>query len=125
MLFEPTDLNKISFDVSLTIKSNYDNHAIAFDLTIRFVEEQKPFLILENTCHFIIHKDDWEKLSSEDAANEVKLSKKIVANLFSITIGTTRGILYAKTEHTPYNQFMLPLLNAAEMINEPVIIKKI
>lgn len=123
MIFEPDDLDKVSFNISLTIKSNYADRAIAFNLTINYTEEDRTFLQLENTCHFLINEEDWERLSAGNT-EDVKLQKRAVANLFSIAIGTTRGILHAKTENTAYNRFYLPLLNATEMINESVTIKR-
>ncbi|MCM1151184.1 MAG: hypothetical protein NC209_05570 [Alistipes sp.] len=123
MLFEPTNQNDTSLDISLSIKGNYDDRAVALTLTIRFVQKNRPFLLLENTCHFLVHEEDWNRLSKGNTV-DVKLPKKVMTNLFSIAVGTARGILHAKTEQTPYNRFFLPLLDAAEMINESVTIKK-
>jgi len=123
MLFEPTNRDKISFDISLTVKSNYDDRAVALNLTLRFTEEDQPFLQIEDTCHFLIHEEDWAKLSNGNTA-DVTLSKSVMSNLFSIAIGTTRGILHAKTEQTAYNRYFLPLLDATKMIGETVTIKR-
>lgn len=122
-LFEPSNPDKISFDISLTVKSNYDDQTVALSLTVRFIEENRPFLMIEDTCHFLIKEEDWNKLSNGNTS-DVELTKEILGNLFSITVGTTRGVLHAKTEQTPYNRFFLPLLDATKMITRPVTIEK-
>jgi len=122
-LFEPTNENNVKVGISLTIKSNYAHRAVALSLIARFVEEDRPFLQIEDTCHFLIHEEDWTRLSNGDTA-DVKLPKRLLINLFTIAVGATRGLLYGKTEHTPYNRFILPLLDATEMITGPVTIKK-
>lgn len=123
-IFEPENQDNVSFNISLTVKGNYDDRAVALNLTVCFGVEERTFLLLENTCHFLIHEEDWEKLSNQ-TTSDIKLSKNVMMNLFSITVGTTRGILHAKTESTPYNRFFLPLLDATEIIKEPVTIKKL
>ena len=35
-----------------------------------------------------------------------------------MTIGTTRGILHAKTEGTCFNKYVLPTINVTEIIKE-------
>jgi hypothetical protein len=38
-----------------------------------------------------------------------------------ITVGTTRGVLYAKTENSPYSKYIVPTINVAEMIEKDAI----
>jgi hypothetical protein len=40
-----------------------------------------------------------------------------------LTIGTTRGVLHAKTEHTLFNQYLLPTINVNDIVKEAVEIE--
>ncbi len=41
-----------------------------------------------------------------------------------LTFGTARGILFAKTEGTPYQQLLLPPTNVDAMIKEDYVIEE-
>lgn len=45
-----------------------------------------------------------------------------MAHLTTITTGTLGGIVHAKTENTPYNRFVMPLVNIAEIIKDDIVI---
>jgi hypothetical protein len=47
--------------------------------------------------------------------------KGFLAHLAMITTGTSRGVLFAKTEATPFSKFIIPTLNVSEMIYEDAI----
>ncbi|KHJ38947.1 hypothetical protein PBAC_08100 [Pedobacter glucosidilyticus] len=65
-------------------------------------------------------KQSWDKLKKEEN-NKLELPKNFLAHLLIITVGTTRGVLFAKTENTSYNQFIIPSLNIAELVNKDAI----
>ena len=53
--------------------------------------------------------------------NQSEKGKIIVPEMFlehiaAVTTGTSRGILFAKTEKTPFNNFILPPLNVKELV---------
>ncbi|MPN63841.1 hypothetical protein SDC9_211608 [bioreactor metagenome] len=52
--------------------------------------------------------------------NVLLVPKNFMQHLAVITIGTARGILHAKTENTPFNQYVLPTINVSEMIKDDV-----
>lgn len=35
-----------------------------------------------------------------------------------LAVGTTRGILHTNTENTPFNQFLIPAINVAQLVKE-------
>jgi len=37
-----------------------------------------------------------------------------------LSVGTARGILHAKTENTPYNEFIIPLINVTEAVKADI-----
>ncbi|MCK4923117.1 MAG: hypothetical protein KAS71_18845 [Bacteroidales bacterium] len=128
-------LTRITTEQFATIESNYcDKDDIKLQSSFRFAAdnkkrlvgvftnftfevEQKTFMIIEAGCHFMIKPESWDELINSDGSI-LKIPKGIVQHLAMITVGTTRGILHAKTENTPFNQYYIPTINVAEMIKQ-------
>ena len=87
-----------------------------------FESKQKQFLIIEAGCHFSIDPDSWSKMLN-DSANELKVPKDFLQHMSMLTVGTTRGILHAKTENTCFNKYLLPTINLKNIIKEDSIFK--
>jgi hypothetical protein len=54
----------------------------------------------------------------------VLLPANFARHLAMITVGTTRGVLHAKTEKTEFSKFIIPTINLEEIITEVVEIEK-
>ncbi len=106
--FEPSS-NDFVVNVSIPIKTNYQEHAIAIGANVQFVEKGKVFIIAEAFCHYQIEPTCWNELSAADTV-DVVLPKDFINSLAAIAISTVRGVLCAKTENTPFAKYFLPLI---------------
>lgn len=71
------------------------------------------------TCEFEIEENDYKNIHK----NEKTVIPKELLEYFAVhTIGTARGILFCKTESTPYNYIIIPPLNVSEMIKDDMVI---
>lgn len=108
---------------SLGFGLNIDDHTIT--CKARFTFEKKkdhPFLILEVESLFKVEKNDFKnKVKQED--NSYLVSKELAMHFAVLTVGSSRGILHAKTEGTRYNEYLLPTIDVKQMIPEDVIFK--
>lgn len=118
--FEPTSDN-IQLNLNIPIRTNYQEHTIAVGANIQFLESDKPFIIAEVMCHFIIEESCWNVLT-ENGTKDAVLPKGLVNNLARIAISTSRGALCAKTEKTPFSRFLLPIIEMQEGQGEDIII---
>lgn len=98
-----------------------DDHVITCNIRFSFEKKKdQPFLILEVQALFEIEKDDFlNKVKQDD--NTYLVAKGLAVHFAVLTIGSARGILHAKTEGTPYNEFLLPTINVNNMLEEDVI----
>ncbi|MEO0685227.1 MAG: hypothetical protein AAFY76_09330, partial [Cyanobacteria bacterium J06649_11] len=66
-----------------------------------FIYNQKeiPFLIIETGCHFKILKESWNAYLDKEH-NVISFPKDFITHLAVIAVGTSRGVLHAKTENT-------------------------
>ena len=106
-----------SLGTELQFKLDQNNKQIAVFLGFEFLQGKKVFLKIQVSCHFKIEESSWNLLIQE---NKLIVPKGFLAHLAMITTGTSRGVLFAKTEATPFSTFIVPTLNVAEMIKEDV-----
>jgi len=85
----------------------------------KFNQALAPFLIIEASCHFRITDDTWTQFMLPEQ-NAINFPAALLAHLTMLTIGTIRGILHAKTENTPFNNFIIPTINVAALIKEDI-----
>ncbi len=87
-----------------------------------FFSNEKQFLLIEAGCHFAISDNSWSKMLDQKL-KKLTVPKKLLQHITMLTVGTSRGILHAKTENTPFNQFHIPLINIEELIKEDKVLE--
>jgi hypothetical protein len=111
------DKGKIRLNTSLRYAADDIQKYVAVFTSFIFDSDSKPFLIVEASCHFQIKDSAWvEMLNSE--TNTLVVPKGFLGHLAMLTVGTSRGILHAKTEGTCFNKYVLPTINVTEIIKE-------
>jgi len=120
------DLYKDSDEVMLLQKFDYGanqiDRMIGVFAEFRFTQNDIPFLSIQVLCHFEIEHDAWiEMINEENTAINVK--PNLLGHLVMLAIGTTRGVLHAKTENKLFNQYLLPTLNVNDIVTEPTILE--
>jgi hypothetical protein len=86
-----------------------------FELTINRI----PFIIIKVTCEFQIEENNWNNFIDKEK-NVINFPEGFLSHLAVITIGTTRGILHAKTENTRFNQYFLPTINLTDFVKNNI-----
>ncbi|GGD48364.1 hypothetical protein GCM10011514_10520 [Emticicia aquatilis] len=81
--------------------------------------DSSPFLIIAVACHFFIVSEDWAKLQVPDS-ERIVLPKDLGVHLAMLTVGTLRGVLHAKTENTPFSQYIFPPFDVTSLLPEIV-----
>ena len=104
---------KVTMETNLYFKAATNGERLASDVKFTFMVEKAPFLVIEASCEFNIHPEDWKAMLD---GNSVVIPKETLEYLAMQTIGTTRGILHCKTEGTDFNKYMIPPINASAMI---------
>lgn len=118
----PKEDKEITLNTAYRFVTDIEHRAIATFLKVSFDKIDSPFLIIETGNHFIIEDKSWEKIYNEEN-KELIIPKGFASHLLMISMGTARGILHCKTENTPYNKYLLPLMNVADMVKSKIQIK--
>ena len=118
----PQDVKEIGIEINFRFSASETQKMLGIFSTCTFQVEEKQFLVVEAGCHFKIKPQDWENLFN-DEKDELTVPKGLLVHLATITVGTTRGILHAKTENTSFNKYHLPTINVANTIKEDSVFK--
>lgn len=114
------DKNPVELNLGSSFIVEKDKKQIANLFKVQFTQNKIPFLILETACYFEISPEAWKEFHDEEK-NTITLPKGFAGHLLMLNIGTSRGVLHAKTEDSIFNQFILPTINVNTLINTDVV----
>lgn len=84
-----------------------------------YTQDEKLLLTTEIACYFDISDE-----GSKELTNQGKLTVDFLRYMATISTGTARGIINAKTEGTVLNSVILPPINLVEAIKTDFILQK-
>lgn len=111
---------KVNFNIQIQFKLDRQNKMIGIFTGFTFEQEQKPFLKIEISCHFKIDENSWNNFI-EDKKAKIIIPKGFLAHLTMISVGTARGVLFAKTEGSSFSNFIIPAINVVEIIETDAV----
>ena len=106
---------ELNITTSLEFKINEEQKLIGVFATFTFEQAKKIFIKIQVSCHFTIEPNTWKSFHKEDL---IVFPKNFMGHLTMLTIGTSRGILHAKTEGTEFNKFILPTINVNQLVDK-------
>jgi len=108
---------EISLQAGIDFKVSVENKLIGCFTRFQFQINNNPFLILNVKCEFTIKEDSWLNFT-DNKKGLINLPKELIRHMAVITVGTSRGVLHAKTENTKFNRFFLPTINVNDFVKE-------
>ncbi|GIV36549.1 MAG: hypothetical protein KatS3mg032_0928 [Cyclobacteriaceae bacterium] len=98
---------------------NKNDRIISLGNTFSFYQKDVLVLIIEVTHNFSIDQKSWNDLRKPD--NRIQIPKNFLTHLMMIATGTSRGILYAKTQRTKLSNLILQPFNVSSFIKDDFI----
>lgn len=110
---------KSAIDLGTDFTFGLNNENKVFSVTAKFVffAKKKTFMQIQCTCFFSIDDNNWNNFMKE---GKITFPQNFVCHMTMLTVGTSRGILHAKTENTIFNSYILPTTNVTEIISSDV-----
>lgn len=113
----------MSLDCSDTFSFIYrpEENAIICILTVILSDRGSTILkgVLESTFHLKA-----SSIAAMTEAGALTLAPRLAAQFASLTYGSMRGVIYARTVDTPLNQIVLPPCDLNEVFISPIKIDK-
>lgn len=113
--------DNIQLTSSFRFGFNEEDQTILASPRFSFEQNEIAFLLVEVACIFNIDGESWKELYNSEQG--IRLPQAFAAHIAAIAVGVARGVLHAKTEQTPFNKFIIPLINATENISGDVVMK--
>ena len=106
---------EIPVEFGIQFKTDIAGKWIAVAFKTQYLNGTTPLLLLEVQCDFQVKPEDWDALSTD---GKLVFPIGFLRHIALHTVGSARGILFCKTEGSPFNSFILPLVNLEAMINQ-------
>lgn len=107
----------ISGNLKLSVEVATEVRQVAVGFSWSFDHEDSRLMLIDMKCEFQIRPEDWDKSIS---GGKVTIPKSLVGILAAQTVGVARGVLYCKTEGTPFNGLILPPLNVSDAVESDI-----
>lgn len=117
-----SETGSITIGTSLRFGSDYRQKMITCFSAFTFESDKKPFITIEAGCHFEIAEAAWSQMLDKKS-NSLRVPRQLLTHLAMLTVGTTRGILHAKTENTNFKKYFLPTINVSALIKKDLLFK--
>lgn len=107
---------RVNFDINFATSKE---RVIKCTLKIVYLKDSEIVSQLIVDTIFAIAEESWENLKKD---NTVVLPTGFLQHLAVISLGTARGIQYAKTEAVGLNNDLVPLINLTEIIKSDLVV---
>lgn len=105
----------LSYSVELGFKGAINAQRVACSYLVEFAHNGTAILKLDILCEFDIRPEDWNNRIKD---NTLTITKDELGYFANQTVGVARGVMFCKTEGTPFNHFIIPPINLVELIKE-------
>ena len=110
---------QIDLQIGFDFEVNLESKTLSCVSKIEFLADSKVFLLIRLRTQFVIQE---ESFSNMVVKGKVIIPVHLARHLAMIAIGSSRGVLFAKTESTIFSKFILPTINIQEFIKDDLVI---
>ena len=86
-------------------------------ISVNYTQNEKLLMVVELACYYDIAPEGVEAIKGEG-----KIPVDFLRYMGSISVGTMRGVIHAKTEGTVLNPVVMPPINLEEMVKNDLVL---
>jgi hypothetical protein len=109
----------VNFEISSSFGSDTANRIISPFIKCVFRQNNTPFIVLETACHFLIEEETW-KIYFNEEDELLTIPQNFAQHLVLLSTSTARGVLHAKTEHTIFSKYVVPIIDVQKLVSSDV-----
>ena len=114
------DNREISISCKFTFAYNFSQNIVCCTNSVSISKEGDVLVKADLDGYFVINPESVASISDADA---VVLPPELQAQFASLTYGTLRGVIFAKTIGTPFSKIVLPPNDVLEVMKTPLRIQ--
>ena len=116
-LFNIENNNAFTFEIKTEIQLNQENKFIIVIISVQIFNESKDFQLGSLTTNNIFFVENYESIVTQEGNGKVSIPDTVVTSLNSISISTTRGVMWNTFKGTFLHNAILPILDPQSIIN--------
>ena len=109
--------NAFTFEIKTEIQLNQENKFIIVIISVQIFNESKDFQLGSLTTNNIFFVENYESIVTQEGNGKVSIPDTVVTSLNSISISTTRGVMWNTFKGTFLHNAILPILDPQCIIN--------
>jgi hypothetical protein len=117
LLFNIENNNAFTFEIKTEIQLNQENKFIIVIISVQIFNESKDFQLGSLTTNNIFFVENYESIVTQEGNGKVSIPDTVVTSLNSISISTTRGVMWNTFKGTFLHNAILPILDPQCIIN--------
>lgn len=114
------DSREIAISCKFTFAYNFSQNIVCCSTSVSITQEGDILVKADLDAFFAINSESIALISDADA---VILPPELQAQFASLTYGTLRGVIFAKTLDTPFSKIVLPPNDVLEVMKTPLRIQ--
>jgi hypothetical protein len=117
-LIADTNNKAFTFDISTEIQLNEENKFIIVIIAIKILNEAKDVLFGTITTSNIFYIENYDEVVSTNGATESVIPGSLIITLNSISLSTTRGVMWCTFKGTMLHNALLPMLDPKQIATQ-------
>lgn len=114
-LIKDTNNKAFTFDISTEIQLSEENKFIVVIIGIKILNEGKDILFGTLTTSNIFYIENYDEIVTKNESNETVLPNSLIVTLNSISLSTTRGVMWTTFKGTMLHNALLPMLDPKQI----------
>lgn len=119
-LFNVESNKAFTFEIKTEIQLNQENKFIIVIISVQILNEAKDFQLGSLSTSNIFFVENYESIVTQDGNGKVSIPESLVTTLNSISISTTRGVMWNTFKGTILHNAILPILDPKSIHNQNV-----
>jgi hypothetical protein len=117
-LFNAESNKAFTFEIRTEIQLNQENKFIIVIIGVHILNEAKDFQLGSITTSNIFFIENYERIVTQDNTGKVSIPETLVTTLNSLSISTTRGVMWNTFKGTTLHNAILPILDPKSINNQ-------
>ena len=110
LLIKDANNKAFTFDIVTEMKLSEENKFIIVIIDIKIFDEAKDILFGTLATSNIFYVENYEEIITKNGANESVVPNSLMGTLNSISLSTTRGVMWCTFKGTMLHNALLPML---------------
>ncbi len=108
-----------TFDITTEIKLNPENKLIIVIIKVNIFTEDKSIILGEMSISNIFMVENYEDVILQDKKGIVNLPENLLITLSSVSLSTTRGVMWSTHKGTILHNAILPIIDTTSLFRKP------